>query len=41
VVLLLTTRRAAAAFARAARWIDRAAGAVFVGFGLALIARRA
>jgi threonine/homoserine/homoserine lactone efflux protein len=41
VVLLLTTRRAAAVFARAARWIDRAAGAVFVAFGVALIARRA
>lgn len=41
VVLLLTTRRAAAAFGRASRWIDRAAGAVFVAFGVALIARRA
>lgn len=40
VVALLTTRRAAAAFARAARWVDRAAGAVFVGFGAALIAKR-
>lgn len=40
VVALLTTRRAAAWFARMARWIDRAAGAVFVGFGAALLIRR-
>lgn len=40
VVLLLTTRRAAAAFTRAARWIDRAAGAIFIGFGAALLWRR-
>jgi threonine/homoserine/homoserine lactone efflux protein len=40
VALLLTTRRAAAAFGRVSRWVDRAAGAVFVGFGAVLIARR-
>ena len=39
VVLLLTTARAAAVYARAGRWLDRAAGAVFLGFGLAVMER--
>jgi threonine/homoserine/homoserine lactone efflux protein len=42
VAQALTTGRVAALFARARRWIDRVAGAAFVGFGLelALDARR-
>jgi threonine/homoserine/homoserine lactone efflux protein len=42
VAQALTTDRVAALFARARRWIDRVAGAAFVGFGLelALDARR-
>ena len=39
VVLLLTMPRAAAVYARAGRWLDRAAGAIFIGFGLAVAER--
>lgn len=39
VVLLLTTPHAALAYARAGRWLDRAAGAIFIGFGLAVVER--
>ncbi len=41
VVCVLTTRRAANVYARMRRWIDRAAGTVFVLFGVRLIAERA
>lgn len=40
VVCVLTTRPAAAAFARGRRWIDRIAGCIFVGFGARLILER-
>ena len=39
VVLVLTTPQAAAVYARAGRWLDRAAGAVFIGFGLVFVER--
>lgn len=39
VVLLLTTPHAAAAYARAGRWLDRAAGTIFIAFGLAVVER--
>jgi threonine/homoserine/homoserine lactone efflux protein len=39
VVLLLSAPRAAAVYARAGRWLDRAAGAIFIGFGLAVVER--
>jgi threonine/homoserine/homoserine lactone efflux protein len=39
VVLLLTTARAAGVYARAGRWLDRAAGAIFLGFGLVVVGR--
>ncbi len=37
VVWLLSTRAASAAYLRARRWIDRAAGTVFAGFGARLL----
>ena len=40
VACVLTTRRAAAAFSRIRRWIDRAAGAAFVVFGTRLALER-
>jgi threonine/homoserine/homoserine lactone efflux protein len=40
VVALLTTRRAAAAYGRLRRWLDRLAGAVFMSFGARLILER-
>ena len=39
VALLLTTPRAAVVYARAGRWLDRTAGAIFIGFGLAVVER--
>jgi threonine/homoserine/homoserine lactone efflux protein len=39
VVLLLSAPRAASVYARAGRWLDRAAGAIFIGFGLAVVER--
>ncbi len=41
VVCLLSTRAASAAYLRQRQWIDRAAGAVFVGFGARLLMERA
>jgi threonine/homoserine/homoserine lactone efflux protein len=40
VARLLTIRRVSDAFARARRWIDRAAGLAFVGFGARLVLER-
>jgi threonine/homoserine/homoserine lactone efflux protein len=40
VVTLLTTSRAAAAYVRLRRWLDRMAGAVFMAFGARLILER-
>ncbi len=40
VVCALTTPRAATAFARLRRWIDRAAGMAFIGFGTVLAVER-
>ena len=40
VVRLLTARPAAAAYARLRRWIDRVAGAAFIGFGTKLALER-
>jgi RhtB (resistance to homoserine/threonine) family protein len=40
VTCALTAPRAAMAFARLRRWIDRAAGVAFVGFGTALASER-
>jgi threonine/homoserine/homoserine lactone efflux protein len=37
VVWLLSTRAASNAYLRARRWIDRAAGTVFAGFGARLL----
>jgi threonine/homoserine/homoserine lactone efflux protein len=39
VVLLLTTPRAAPIYARAGRWLDRAAGTIFIALGLAVVER--
>ena len=41
VACLLTTRPMASAYARAARWVDRVAGVVFVGFGARILLERA
>ena len=39
VVLLLSTASAAVLYARAGRWLDRVAGAIFIAFGLAVAER--
>jgi len=40
VVRLLTAAPAAAAYSRLRRWIDRVAGAAFIGFGTRLALER-
>ncbi len=39
VVVVLSAPRAAAVYARAGRWLDRVAGVIFIGFGLAVVER--
>ncbi len=39
VVLLFTTARAGAVYARAGTWLDRVAGGIFIAFGLAVAER--